>query len=361
MAERPPPAITTGQERDALSLFTMADQTMQQNSLEGLFELIAAIFQALLGHGNLNGLLSGSMSNLSGMSFDEMVNHPTFQRSLPEDFRLNHADLNFTTAQDLMADPDSAEAMVDAAVRTAVSIGIEHYAEGAVDRGVDYKFGGKSGNAIDCSGFVKQAIRTAMGGMRDGVTIEASDVDITARFNDKVLNAVNTSSEYQVQNLGREAGILRDNDITMDNMRAGMVIGIDSGDRGWDAGRAMGIDHIGIVYRDTESGTLMFAESASGRDGAHIMPLEDWLDYARDRGFELYGVDVVQLAEVDYEQRAAPTPDAAPETEETMEADASDATADQPAADGMQTTVTADADQTTIADRTPAATLPTPT
>ncbi|MCB9990884.1 MAG: C40 family peptidase [Rhodospirillales bacterium] len=273
----------------------------------GFLQIIMAIFEAL-GFKDL----AGSLKNLGGMSFADLQSHPTFQNALPENFELGDKDLNFTTAAELMADEGTREALVDATVRTAVSIGIEKYAEDAINRGVRYEFGAKSGvSAIDCSGFVKQALQTAMSGVRDGVNIDAPDVAIKAKFDSAVVNAANTSSEYQVQNLGREAGILRDSDITTENIRAGMVIGIDSGRKGWDAGRKLGIDHVGITYRDTETGKLMFAESASGKGGAHSMPFEDWLDKARSKGYQLYGVDVVQLAKVDYEQQQ-PKPDTAP-------------------------------------------------
>jgi len=279
--------------------------------------------------GQVNPGLKDSFSHIEDMSFDEIYAHPTFQASIKDQFDQREIVLsqsgsfNFETADELLADEGSREAVIEATVRTAVSIGIENYAEASEDANVQYRMGAKAGGAggIDCSGFVSKAIQHAMGGVRDGVNIEASDLSARASFNDNVLNAVKTSSEYQIHNLGKDTGILADSEVTTENIRAGMVIGMDTGPKNFDRGRPLGIDHVVITYRDTETGKMMVAQSSSSGGGVNTMPLDDyeengetkdgWLTKARERGHTLYGVDVVQLAEVDIELKrdVVPEPD----------------------------------------------------
>lgn len=229
---------------------------------------------------------------------EEIVSHPVFLSAHPE-YRLSPQRGLASSGDSSSATTDTALSKVsvlsnkdygEAALRAAVSIGIEKYTENSIARGVKYEMGAKNGQSIDCSGFVNQAIKQ-MAAERPGVC----NVNISAMFT--------THSDGQLDALVKETNfLLKGDDVNISTIKAGMVIGIDSGNKGWDGGRARGIDHVGIVYADKESGKLMFAESRGGV-GVMATPLEDWLKTAEKRNYSLYASDLVKLASDDYKQR----------------------------------------------------------
>ena len=213
--------------------------------------------------------------------------HPEYQRerakSAPEAF--NGAAQATQRTPGLLSQPQ----YVDAAIRSALSLSIEKYTEESIKRGVKYQMGQKDGNAIDCSGFVAQAVAAMQ--RASGMT----DTNYRAIFAHH--------SNNQVMNLARETGsLLQGDQVNLQTMKAGMVIGIDSGDRRWDRGRTHGIDHIGIVYMDKDSGKLMFAESRGGV-GVMTTPLEDYLKNAERRNWKLFAADAVKLASDEFKAR----------------------------------------------------------
>ena len=134
--------------------------------------------------------------------------------------------------------------------RESFSRMIERVAEGAENRNIGYRMGGKANSrgqittSIDCSGFVDAAVH-----------------------NTNIAGAMTTNSEGQIAALERMGvNILTGSQVNAQTIGAGFVIGIDTGNRGWDAGRARGIDHVLITYQDTETGRLMIADS-NGRNG----------------------------------------------------------------------------------------------
>lgn len=76
------------------------------------------------------------------------------------------------------------------------------------------------------------------------------------------------------------------------------MIGMDTGDKGWDAGRFGGIDHIVQTYRDPQTGRMMVSESSSGQ-GVHVTDYEEWYKKQNARGAKLYGTDVTKLADAE--------------------------------------------------------------
>ena len=163
--------------------------------------------------------------------------------------------------------------------RAQLSDGIEAAAELAVARGVRYGMGAKANGdnfrSIDCSGLVHYTLQAALGR--------------------EAASAMANHSEGQVVALMRRAGgSLDETQLNADNVVEGMVIGIDSGDRGFDRGRELGIDHVVITYRDSETGEMMVAESRGGR-GAMVTDFDDWLAMAHRRGYELTAVDSAAL------------------------------------------------------------------
>lgn len=118
--------------------------------------------------------------------------------------------------------------------------------------GMKYGFGSTgSGSKIDCSGFIRQTLTRAGISHRGGVS------------EDLVVNANNFR---EVSNV--DPGSLREGD----------VIGFDHGPKyskdgtQWDGGRTYGMDHIGIVVYNYNTGQLEFAESVSGT-GVKFTPI----------------------------------------------------------------------------------------
>jgi hypothetical protein len=214
---------------------------------------------------------------------DKITNHPIFRLAHPDyksspsetsgnrsDHFNNAANGTLAAKPNIFQNPDYAET----AMRAALSLSIERYTEDSMARGVKYKMGQKDGNAIDCSGFVAQAVQAMQraSGMAEG--------NVRAIFT--------THSNDQVINLARETGfLLQGQDVNMQNLKAGMIIGIDSGDRKWDRGRTNGIDHIGIVYMDKDTGKLMFSESKGGV-GVTTTELSQYLEQAEKKNWKLF-------------------------------------------------------------------------
>lgn len=241
---------------------------------------------------------------MDDITVDDIVFHPVFIREVP-DFHDKYPSAQSTVrgaesgdpVQNYISRPQQEhvypdvfadETTSEAAIRAALSISMERYTEQSMARGVGYKMGAKGeGNAIDCSGFVQNVVRR----------MTSANPDFSGQ---NLTSAFANHSDGQVTALARMTNfMLKGDDVNMDTLKAGMVIGIDSGDKKWDRGRTHGIDHVGIVYMDTETRQLMFAESRSGK-GVTAMPLEDWLKKADAKGYNLYASDIVKLASEDY-------------------------------------------------------------
>jgi hypothetical protein len=179
------------------------------------------------------------------------------------------------------------------ALRSEISAGIEEYTEDAIRRGVKYGMGVRDGKTrIDCSGLVFKA---AQEGFED---LERKG---KGRGRGNPVTALNNCSENQIDAIFKKTGNMLENDeVSVKNLREGMVIGLDTGKKSWDGGRKRGIDHIAAIYRDKETGKLMVAESA-GCVGARRTELGKWLKAMHKRfdrrGLDLYAVDLAEFAE----------------------------------------------------------------
>lgn len=210
----------------------------------------------------------------------EISSNPAFGDPLQREQliqRLNNAMDNMPEGPARLMVESGLQAM--AGNREQLSDGIEAAAELAVARGVRYGMGAKANgdnfSSIDCSGLVHYTLQAALGR--------------------EAASAMANHSEGQVVALMRRAGgALDETELNADNVVEGMVIGIDSGDRGFDRGRELGIDHVVITYRDSETGEMMVAESRGGR-GAMVTDFDDWLEMAHRRGYELTAVDSAAL------------------------------------------------------------------
>ncbi len=263
------------------------ERQLQQDSFLHLLLIIQNIYH------ELDAAPSTDTVNLSeGITEEQIIRHPVFQSEHPEYISAHRVNtsgpvtplVNAGVKSELLSNSTYSEATL----RTTVSIGIERYAEDSVRRGVKYEFGAKAdgGNTIDCSGFVRNAV-SQIEALRSGASAN-------------MRNIFSTHSDGQVCRLAQATNfMLRGDQVNLANIKAGMIIGIDSGDRGWDSGRQLGINHIGIVYADSETGKLMFAESKGG-SGVTTTELSSWLERAQSRGNSLFAADVVKLAEDNY-------------------------------------------------------------
>jgi hypothetical protein len=272
-----------------------SQELTEQHCSSGLFEVLAKLFE-FLGM-NFN-------ASMQGVTEQHIVSSPVFQSELRskgidyETYQRNTsaspdtlAQARYGVSQGVFADDNTA----DAAFRAVVNIGIERHAEGLEARGVKYGFRDKNSahGTIDCSGFVNETVKNSM-----NAALPGESRPLTSIFA--------THSDGQVSGLARKTGsMLAGRDVTAENMKAGMVIGIDTGDRGWDRGRNLGVDHVGIVYVDTETGQKMFAESRGGGVGVDTTPLDEKLAHYKSKGYKLYASDTVGLASEEQKMEVA--------------------------------------------------------
>lgn len=120
-----------------------------------------------------------------------------------------------------------------------------------------------NGNQVDCSGWVA-AIMT-LAGRRFGV----------AQAN-TAFRILETHSDGQIVNVGRHTGmIVSGTDIDRLALRAGMIFGIDTGQRRHDTpDRLLGIDHI-VAGFHAANGTYMISQSSGGK-GVNFLPWTTW-------------------------------------------------------------------------------------
>lgn len=232
---------------------------------------------------------------LEAIAPENLIAHPEFTQSLSGDRalveRIHSGMIQPSEAAALLAMP----AHQEAAVRAAVSRGFELYTDDAIARGVSYGFGVKDGvRAIDCSGFVKKAL--------DSAALQMGAASCVPAFNAHMA----TSSEEQIAAAERAgARVLSGSQVNINTLQAGMIIGLDTGHTNFDSERRRGIDHIVMVYRDSDTGRLMVAQSSGGK-GVNQMTAESWLQ--ANNQHDLYAVDMVPLARAG-SALSAPEPD----------------------------------------------------
>lgn len=269
-----------------------------RQDMQGLFAIFKLIF-GQFGMTDEDGVDLEPEAVVGNLTEDDIVNSAVFRQELKsskinvDEFYKNYEAHKASPQTTPYTSVFSEASTSDAALRATLSLGIERYTKQSIERGVGYKLGSKGeGNKIDCSGFVDKSIRNAM-----NAALPEGCKSLKSTFT--------THSDGQVTGLANKTGfMLSGADVNMSTLKAGMVIGIDSGDKGWDRGRNNGIDHVGIVYADSQTGKLMFAESRGGK-GVDATPLEDWLKRAEKKNYALYASDVVKLASDDYKKQVA--------------------------------------------------------
>jgi len=181
--------------------------------------------------------------------------------------------------------------------------------QAAVGR-VTYRLGAKDSRsgAIDCSGWVGEISRKAF----DTVNRMAGEVV----FDDGDCQAFDTHSDGIVCAVERRTGmILTGPQVTATALRPGMLVGVDFGLAGFEAGqppRHYGIDHIVQVVRDPASGALQITQSSSSGRGVNFLPLANWLAGLAQRGLisagKVFAVDPFAMADPYTAYLAAPAP-----------------------------------------------------
>ena len=146
------------------------------------------------------------------------------------------------------------------------------YATSAINKGVQYEFGAKNINSgeIDCSGFVSSSYRSWF----QAIGKQAESLGVTS----DMTSALTGSSEMIIEQVGKvTSGILKKTVSGIDKslLKSGMLIGLDTGDKGWDSDRKLGIDHIVEVIQDAE-GKIKIAQSSSSGGGVNVKDFEAW-------------------------------------------------------------------------------------
>lgn len=162
----------------------------------------------------------------------------------------------------------------------ASTIGAALYDFNRSNESLLYGFGSKgtNGTKIDCSGFTAAASMS----LADKILIDGKE--LTDDQKKKMKNLVGTSAAEQLRNVGKEAGIRVQglgSELSENDFQEGDIIGEDNGDKGWDAGRYNGIDHITQVVRGPD-GKLFVSEStarkdANGKTGVQLTSLGAYL------------------------------------------------------------------------------------
>lgn len=119
---------------------------------------------------------------------------------------------------------------------------------------------------IDCSGWV-------------GWTLEQNGI--------KGFRSLN--AEGQIDEAWRRGARELTQDEILSRPRENMMVCIDTGPKKFDRGRAKGIDHVVLTYRDPQTGVLMVSESSGGK-GVRSIPWQQWAaQYPRAK---FYGADL---------------------------------------------------------------------
>lgn len=146
---------------------------------------------------------------------------------------------------------------------------------------VKYQLGAKRSSlgVIDCSGWVCEITEAAF------QVINSQSGEVV--FDTADVRALHDHSDGIISNVEKRTGkILKGDAVSIDNLRPGMLIGIDTGLKAFekDQERKYGIDHIVQVISNPETGTLSITQSSSSGGGVNAVPLAGWLARWRERG-----------------------------------------------------------------------------
>lgn len=155
---------------------------------------------------------------------------------------------------------------------------------------VKYGFGSKNlaSGKVDCSGWVSQMQNATM----EEINQKAGKTVFSGKdFFDKNNQAAADIIKDSVQT----TGTLMRSPLDKSQLKEGMIIGEDNGQKGWDKGRYNGIDHITMVVKDPKTGQLMVSQSRGG-EGVELTTLDKYLERKQANGVELFATDPLAKA-----------------------------------------------------------------
>jgi len=146
----------------------------------------------------------------------------------------------------------------------------------------------------DCSAYCRQLLKDAIQNSPD-------------KFEKGLVKDIykNGTAAGIIQTLAKRSGrLLGRDELDPSRIKSGTVIGMDTGDRGWERGRFKGIDHIVYTYRDPRTGKMMVTQSAkrnyntNRRDSVGVQTMEyaKWYRMRSQQRAKLYGVNMASLA-----------------------------------------------------------------
>ena len=151
---------------------------------------------------------------------------------------------------------------------------------------IAYGFGSKhlDSGRVDCSGWVVHLQNATMAEIN-----QKSQSEIFTRADRFSLH--NDAASTIVQKAATRSGMLLEGkDVNAANLREGMIIGEDNGQKSWDRGRFKGIDHIAMVIRNPATGALMISQSSFGK-GVNMMAVDEYLKTKEKKGTLLFSTD----------------------------------------------------------------------
>jgi hypothetical protein len=195
----------------------------------------------------------------------------------------------------------------------------------AMNKGIKYGFGSKDlkTGAIDCSGWIANINTNMMNSINKEAGKEIYGKEAKKAFQGSAADIIKNVS-------AAGGGMLEGSKAIRSQLKEGMLIGEDNGEKGWDAGRHKGIDHITQTVKDPKTGKLMISESQGGK-GVTMTDPEEYFKRKEAKGVKLFGTDMTAMAK-DSEGRVTAPPSATaniPKPEDAAKARA-DAAANDP-------------------------------
>lgn len=220
------------------------------------------------------------------------------------------------------------------AVATAGGIDMYAQTQAAIDKGIKYGFGSKDlkNGSIDCSGWVASINQAMMDSVVDEMGKPVYGKEAKKLFNGPAADIIKNVTEATGGKSFEGAEEIKK------NLKPGMIIGEDNGEKGWDKGRYKGIDHITQVVQDPKTGQMMISESRGGK-GVTMRTVEEY--FAAKKKATLTAVDPTLLA------KGTPADQSTPNTTGTQVAAATKDASKTPAATSPQQTAATSTDDTT--------------
>ncbi|QAZ67466.1 NlpC/P60 family protein [Solidesulfovibrio carbinolicus] len=130
----------------------------------------------------------------------------------------------------------------------SINSSINQAIDGLKAKGYPYAYGGRADldGKMDCSAFVSAMMKRVGKNVNESAGKAVFDKFPQGCAADMVTTAMQRGGRITPQEL-------------LKNPRPGCMIGLDTGNKGWDKGRANGIDHVAMTFRD-KSGKMMVAE-----------------------------------------------------------------------------------------------------